>query len=71
MLVELGSNPVVDVYGQFEPGRKMFVDRGWLINETEIQIRFYKDPIHMFKVFTFTKYFLYFHNLYYNRLPGS
>ena len=41
---------MVDVYGEFDPERKMFVDRGWLINETEIQLRFYKDPIQMFKV---------------------
>lgn len=55
LFVELGKNPVVDIYGTFEPERKMFVDKGWLINETEIQLRFYKDPIHMFKVLSSDK----------------
>lgn len=46
----MGSNPVIDIYGVFESDRKMFVDQGWLLGESEIQLRFYKDPIHMFKV---------------------
>ena len=28
----------------------MFVDQGWLLGETEVQLRFYKDPITMFRV---------------------
>ena len=28
----------------------MFVDQGWLIDETEIQLRFYKNPIKLFRV---------------------
>lgn len=41
---------MIDSYGVFEPERRMFVDQGWLMNETEIQLRFYNDPILMFKV---------------------
>ena len=49
LCVELGE-PSTDVYGAFEPEKKMFIDQGWLIDETEIQLRFYKDPIHMYRV---------------------
>ena len=50
MDAELGSSTEADIYGQFDNDRKMFIDQGWLLGETEIQLRFYKDPIHMFKV---------------------
>ena len=50
MVAELGSSTEADIYGQFDNDRKMFIDQGWLLGETEIQLRFYKDPIHMFKV---------------------
>ena len=50
MDAELGSSTEADIYGQFDNDRKMFIDQGWLLSETEIQLRFYKDPIHMFKV---------------------
>ena len=50
MFTELGSSTEADIYGQFDNDRKMFIDQGWLLGETEIQLRFYKDPIHMFKV---------------------
>ena len=50
MITELGSSAEADIYGQFDNDRKMFIDQGWLLGETEIQLRFYKDPIHMFKV---------------------
>lgn len=51
MLTALGDGPDIDVYGDFEPCSRMFVDQGWLLNETEIQLRFFKDPIHMYKVY--------------------
>ena len=50
MFTELGSSTEADTYGQFDNDRKMFIDQGWLLGETEIQLRYYKDPIHMFKV---------------------
>ena len=38
------------MYGKFPQQQKMFLDQGWLTGETELQLRFYKNPIHMFKV---------------------
>lgn len=49
LYAELGISPTVDTYGEFEEGKMMFVDQGWLIDETEVQLRFYKNPIHLFR----------------------
>ncbi|XP_067928225.1 glycerophosphocholine phosphodiesterase GPCPD1-like [Watersipora subatra] len=48
-IAELGQSNTVDVYGSFEPDKRMFIDQGWLIDETEVQLRFHKNPIRMFR----------------------
>ena len=40
----------VDIYGEFDPARKMFVDKGWLLDDVEIHLRLYDNPVTIFQV---------------------
>jgi len=65
---ELGSEESIDCYGEFPPERCMFVDQGWLMSDTEIQLRFHNNPIHIFKVCPCTSGGLYGHCSVYIRI---